>query len=60
MNWMVEDSGGVSDLRGVRIYEEDWTGWTGWSRYMNSDLRGVQIYEDEWAGWTGWTGLSKI
>ena len=23
-----------SDLRGVRIYEEEWTGCTGWSRYM--------------------------
>ena len=66
----LEDSGGVedgpkykeedwrkSDLRGVRIYEEEWTGWTGWSRYMNSDLRGVRIYEEEW---TGWSGMSKI
>ena len=45
MYWMVEDSGGVedgpkyreedwrnSDLRGVRIYEEEWTGWSKMSK----------------------------
>ena len=55
------------DLRGVQIYEEEWTGGD-WGRleewvwvehgpkykekdWTKSDLRGVQIYEEEWTGW---------
>ena len=48
-----------SDLRGVQIYEEEWSeGWVSMVEHgpkykekdwTKRDLRGVQIYEEEWS-----------